>query len=255
MERMKHRPAEPTRSSRVHRFNRRRTLGAAMAAGAMVAAAMPVLSSVSSDAAVGGRRSIETTTVSDLTILAGYPRSARVRITVFRRGVVVGYATKRAFRGEIELNHGGGPDCWESPRTPNIRPGDRIQTRIIGTRIRDFTIVRGVTITDVAPGATSITASGNVRLGTGRAAVRPGDVLELRVRTANNDFRELIDASVNADGSWTHEISGIPADEVAGAEVVLEWSTPAGDELTVAELGDPAAPALRLPGCPPVERS
>ena len=83
---------------------------------------MPVLSSVSSDAAVGGRRSIETAAVSDLTILAGYPRSARVRITVFRRGVVVGYATKRAFRGEIGLNHGGGPDCWESPRTPNIRP-------------------------------------------------------------------------------------------------------------------------------------
>jgi hypothetical protein len=258
MERMKHRPAEPTRSSRVHRTKRGRRLGAAMAVGAMVAVAMPVLSSVTSDAAVGGRRSIETTTVSDLTILAGYPRSARVRITVFRRGVVVGYATKRAFRGEIELNHGGGPDCWESPRTPNIRPGDRIQTRIIGTRIRDFTIVRGVTLTDVVPGATSITASGNVRLGTGRAAVNPDtDVLELRVRTASGDFREDIGTSVNrTTGSWTHQISGIPAEEVAGAEVVLEWSRgAAGDELTVAELGDPAARGLGLPGCPPVERN
>ncbi len=251
MERMNHWHAEPTRSGRVHRTNRRRSLGAAVAAGAMVAVAMPVLSTVSSDAAVGGRRSIETTTTSDLTLLSGYPRSARVLIKVFRRGNVVGFATKRAFRGEIELNHGGGFDCWESPRTPNIRPGDKIQTRILGTSIRDFMIVRGVSISGVVEGATSITASGNVRLGTGRTAVNPArDVLELRVRTANGDFREDIGGSVNADGSWTHEIGGIPAGEVAGAEVVLEWSNPGASELTVAELpGDP----VRLPGCPRIE--
>ena len=53
------------------------------------------------------------------------------------------------------------------------------------------------------------------------------------------------------DGSWTHEIS-VPAGEAAGAEVVLEWIGGGNGELTVAE---PAGPALRLPGCPPVEQN
>jgi hypothetical protein len=253
MERMKHWRAEPTRSARVHRTNRRRSMGAAVAAGAMVAVAMPVLSSVSSDAAVGGRRSIEATTVSDLVVLEGYPRSARVYIKVVRGGTIVGSATKRAFRGAIELNHGGGPDCWESRRTPNIRPGDKIVTRIIGTRIRDFMVVRGLFIDSATPSAdgTSVDVEGRVNL-TGRTGV-PSGPLELRVRTANNDLRENIRADVQADGTWSHSIA-LPAGETAD-EVVLEWIGGGAGELTVAEPGDPAlrATALQLPGCPRVE--
>lgn len=249
MERMKHWGAEPTRSPRVNRINRRRSLGAAVAAGAMVAVAMPVLSSVSSDAAVGGRRSIEVTTTSDLVILEGYPRRAQVRIKAFRGGVLVGSAVKRVQPGgSIELNHGGGADCWESARTPNLRPGDKIRTRIIGTQTIDSMVVRGLFIDTVERGDTSVTASGTVSLA-GRTGV-PSGPLELRVRTDSGDFRENIRADVDAAGNWTHTIGGIAAGEAAGAEVVLEWIGGGGGELTVAEED---GPALRLPGCPPVE--
>jgi hypothetical protein len=231
------------------RTNRRRCLHAAVAAGAMVAVALPVLSS---DAAVGGRRSIEATTTSDLVILDGYPRGAQVLIKVFRNGKVVGFATKRARGGTIEMNHSGraAGDCWESPRTPNIRPGDRIQTRVLGKGIRDSSFVRGLFIDTVTPSAdgTSVEVSGTVRLA-GQTGV-PSGPLELRVRTDSDDLREDIRGSVDADGNWTHTISGIAPGEADGAEVVLEWIGGGGGELTVAEL---PGPALRLPGCPPVE--
>jgi hypothetical protein len=246
MKRMKHWRAAPTRAGRVHRTNRGR-LGAAVAVGAMVAVALPVLSSVSSDAAVGGRRSIEATTTSDLVILEGYPRGAQVLIKVFRNGKVVGFATKRAFGGTIELNHGGGSDCWESPRTPNIRPGDRIQTRILGQGIRDSSVVRGLFIDNVVRGDTSVTVSGHVQLA-GRTGV-PSGPLELRVRTDSGDLRENVRGDVSDTGTWSHEIP-VAAGDAAGAEVVLEWIGGGGGELTVAE--EPG-PALRLPGCPRVE--
>jgi hypothetical protein len=215
----------------------------------MVAVALPVLSSVSSDAAVGGRRSIEATTTSDLVILEGYPGRAQVLIKVFRNGKVVGFATKRAFGGSIELNHGGGADCWESPRTPNIRPGDRIQTRILGQGIRDSMVVRGLFIDTVDPSAdgTSVDVSGHVNL-TGRTGV-PSGPLELRVRTDSADLRENIRGDV-VNGSFSVTIGGIPEGEAQTAEVVLEWIGGGAGELTVAELD---GPALRLPGCPRVE--
>lgn len=239
--------AEPTRSARVHRrSNGGRKLRAAVAVGAMVAVAMPVLSS---DAAVGRPRSIEVTTTSDMVILEGFPENRRVKIEAIRAGKVIAFATKRTQPGGgIELNHGGGSDCWESRRTPNLGPRDKIRTTILATGVRDFSYVRGVWLDSVAFGPDSVTASGRVRLGDGPTAVNPArDILELRVRTAGGDFREDINASVNDDGTWNHEIS-VP-DGAAGDEVVLEWANAAGRELTVAE---PAGPALRLPGCPPI---
>lgn len=246
---MKHWRAEPTRSTRVHRTNRRRSLGAAVAAAAMVAVAMPVLSSVSSDAAVGGRRSIEVTTTSDLVILGGYPRRAQVRITAIRDGVVVGSAVKRVQPGgTIEMNHGGGADCWESARTPDLRPGDKIRTRIIGTRTVDTMIVRGLFIDNVERGDTLVTVSGHVRLA-GRTGV-PSGPLELRVRTDGADLRQNIRADVSDTGTWGPIDVPVAAGQGASAEVVLEWIGGGGGELTVAE--EPGA-AQRLPGCPPVE--
>lgn len=249
MEHTKYRSAEPTRG-RVHRRVRRgRLLGAVVAAGAMVAVTLPMFSS---EAAVGGRRSIEVTTISDMVILEGYPNRAQVRIMAFRGGVMVGSATKRVQPGgTIELNHGGGSDCWESARTPNLRPGDKIRTRIIGTKTVDSMVVRGLFIDTVTPDDTSVTVDGRVRL-TGRTGV-PSGPLELRVRTANDDLRENVRADVQADGSWSHTID-LPAGETAD-EVVLEWIGGGAGELTVAEPGDPddRATALRLPGCPRVE--
>lgn len=248
MERIKRWRAEPTRSSRVHRqVNGGRRLRAVVATGAMVAVALPV---VSSDAAVGGRRSIEVTTTSDLVILEGFPRRAQVKIKAFRGGVLVGFATKRVQPdGTLELNHVGGTDCWESDRTPNLRPGDRIRTKIVGTQTIDSMIVRGLFIDNVDRGATSVTVSGHVRL-TGRTGV-PSGPLELRLRTDSDDVREDIRPVVSDTGTWSHTFNGIPSDEVAGAEAVLEWIGGGNGELTVAE--EPG-PAQRLEGCPPVER-
>jgi len=246
MEHMNNLPAAPTRSGREHKRSKRGRLGAAVAVGAMVAVAMPVLSS---DAAVGGRRSIEVTTTSDLVILDGYPNRAEVKIVALRAGNVVGFATKRAFGGTIEMNHGGGADCWESPRTPNLRPGDKIRTRILGTRTIDTMVVRGLFIDTVERGDTSVTVSGHVDLA-GRTGV-PSGPLELRVRTDSADLRQNVRADVTAsgDGTFTREVA-VPAGEAAGAEVVLEWIGGGAGELTVAEED---GPALRLPGCPRVE--
>lgn len=249
MELRTHWRAEPTRSGRVHRrINGGRRLGAAMVAtGAMVAIAMPVLSS---DAAVGRPRSIEVTTTTDLVILEGFPENRRVKIEAIRAGKVIAFATKRTQPGgSIELNHGGGSDCWESRRTPNLGPRDKIRTTILSNGVRDTMYVRGVWLDTVDPGVDSLTASGRLRLGDGPTAVNPAtDILELRVRTDAGDFRENLDPNdVDAEGNWTHEISVPGGGE--GAEVVLEWANPAGRELTVAE---EAGPAEQLPGCPPV---
>jgi hypothetical protein len=265
MESLTYRRAEPTRARRVHNRSRRvRLLRAAVAVGAMVAVTVPVLSS---DAAVAGRRSIEVTTSSDLVILSGYPSRAQVKVQVLRKGVVVGFATKRTTRaGALELNHSGraAGDCFESPNTPNIRPGDRVRTTILSNGVRDFTVVRNVVITGVEFGATSITVTGHVGQGAGAAAVDLArDVLELRINketnwfgTGRSDLRETVGASVDpATGDFTHVIDGLNAADVneaqGASDTVLEWSRgAAADELTIAEW---AVPTARVPGCPPVE--
>ncbi len=253
MESRKHWRVAPTRSGRVHRrSNRRPSLRAAVAAGAVVAVALPVLSA---DAAVGGRRSIEVHHGSGLVLLQGYPARTRVKIQVLRNGTVIGFATKRTDgTGAIEMNHDGraGGDCFESPNTPDFQPRDLIRTTILSNGVRDTSYVRGVWI-DTEPGTATTTITGRVRLGTGATAVRPGtDVLELRVRTDGGDVREdILPGEVDGDGNWSHEMGGVTAAEVANGEVVLEWSGPADvpDEITVAEQPAPAVPA---DGCPPI---
>jgi hypothetical protein len=185
-----------------------------------------------------------------MVILEGYPTGAKVKIMAFRKGVMVGSAIKRVQPGgSIELNHGGGTDCWESAKTPDLRPGYRIRTRILGTKIIDNSIVRGVFIDEVARNDSSVTVSGHVNM-TGRTAANTG-ILELRVRAGEDDLRQNVRGAVtDSGGTFTREVA-VPAGEAAGAEVVVEWSNGGGGELTVAE---PAGRALRLPGCPPVEK-
>ena len=174
MELMKHWRAEPTRASQGAQEPTAAQLGAAVAAGAMVAVAMPVLSSVSSDAAVGGRRSIEVTTTSDLVIL----RATRVvpGSGSWRSGteVIVGFATKRIQPGGASRSTtAAGLTAGSRARTPNLGPGDKIRTRIIATARPGTPAMCGACSSTAWLGADSVTVTGRVRLGDGRTAVNP----------------------------------------------------------------------------------
>jgi hypothetical protein len=258
----------PTRGSRVHRrIKGGRRLRAAAATGAVVVAAMPVLSA---DAVPTGGRSHEVFTQSNLIALNGYPANTEVRVEVVRRGEVLGFATKTSdAEGIIEMNHDGaaGGDCFESPTSPDVRAGDRIRTQILPGGATDTSVVRGVRINRVrfgVPNARSITVSGRVILGNGPAAVnRATDILELRINkdtnwagTGRSDNRENINRSINRDGTWRHVMNGSRADvrqARASSEIFLEWSANTEafpPELTVFDFGNPEP----LAGCPPLQR-
>ncbi len=271
MELRTHWRVAPTRGSRVHRRNTgNRRLCAAAATGAVVAAAMPVLSA---DAVPSGGRSHEVATQSNLMIFAGFPPNTDVLVEVVRRGEVLGFATKTADgEGLIEMNHDGAPgggdgDCFESATSPDVRAGDRIRTTIQPGGTPESSVVRGVRINRVrygVPNARSITVTGRVTLGTGPAAVnRRRDVLELRINkdtawdgTGRVDNREDINGSVNRDGTWRHVMNGSARDvrEAArSSETFLEWSAnteASPPELTVFDFGDPEP----LAGCPRLQR-
>jgi hypothetical protein len=267
MERIRHGRVAPTRGSRVHKRNTGgRGLRAAVATGAVVVVAMPVLSA---DAVPTGGRSHEVFTQSNLIALNGYPASTDVRVEVVRRGVVLGFAEKTTdATGIIEMNHDGaaGGDCFESPTSPDVRAGDRIRTQITGEPA-DVSVVRGVRINRVrygVPNARSITVTGRVILGTGPAAVNPRtEILELRINkdtnwagTGRSDNRENINGSVNRDGTWRRVMNGSRADvrqARASSEIFLEWSANTEEfppELTVFDFGNPEP----LAGCPPLQR-
>jgi hypothetical protein len=271
MEHMRHWRVAPTRGSRVHRRNTGgRRLRAAVAAGAVVAAAMPVLSA---DAVPAEGRSHEVFTQSNLMGFTGFPADTEVLVEVVRRGDVIGFATKTTgVDGFFEMNHdgaaaGGDGDCFESPTSPDVRAGDRIRTTIQPGGTPETSVVRGVRINRVrygVPNARSITVSGRVALGNGPAAVnRAADVLELRINkdtnwdgTGRSDNREAINGSVNRDGTWRHVMNGSRADvreARASSETFLEWSAATEEfppELTVFDFGDPEP----LVGCPRLQR-
>jgi hypothetical protein len=250
----------PTRASRVQwRGPGTRRLRAAAAAGALVAVTMPALSS---DAAVGGTRSIEVFPDSDVVLLAGYPPNTNVKVEVLRHGFVVGYTTRLTDSiGGFEINHAGGlaGDCFQSPTSPDIQPTDKIRATVLEPGgVTDTSVVRGVWIDDVTFENTTITASGHVSL-TGPDAVDPStDTLELRIekdtpwditpQPGRDDRRELIGPDVQPDGTWTHELTASVADvvEAREAEIFLEWSNAGANELTVTEFGVPEP----VEGCP-----
>jgi hypothetical protein len=261
MERMMRWRAVPIRAGRVHRRNTGgRRLRAAAVAGAMVAVAMPALSA---DGAVGGGRSIEVFTGTDMIGLSGYPPNSKVRVEVVRHGFVVGFATKRTDSlGGVVMNHVGGAagDCFDSRTSPDVEPTDTIRTTILKPGgARDTSVVRGVWIDDMQFDDTTITVSGHVAVD-GPGAVDPAvDGLELRIDkdtdwsgTDGSDLREVV-ADVQSDGTWTHEITATAADvreaELEG-ETSLQWSDGTAEppsELTIAEFGE-QEPLL---GCPP----
>ena len=161
----------PTRGNRVHRRNTGgRRLRAAAATGAVVVAAMPVLSA---DAVPSGGRSHEVFTQSNLIGLTSYPPGSEVRVEVVRRGSVIGSATKTTDgAGIIEMNHVGAEadDCFESPTSPDVRAGTGSAPDPARWDV-DTSVVRGVRITRVrfgVPNARSIAVTGRVTLGNGR---------------------------------------------------------------------------------------
>ena len=268
MELRTHWRAAPARGNRVHRRNTGgRRLSAAAATGAVVLAAMPVLSA---DAVPSDGRSHEVFTQSNLMAFTSYPPDTDVMVEVVRRGSVIGFATKSTDgTGTIEMNHDGaeGDDCFESPTSPDVRAGDRIRTTILPDGASDTSVVRGVWIKRMqfgVPDARSITVTGRVTLGTGPAAVnRAADVLELRINkdtawdgTGRVDNREDINGSINGDGTWRHVMNGSAADVREAArsnETFLEWSAATEEfppELTVFDFGDPEP----LVGCPPLQK-
>ncbi len=126
-----------------------------------VAAASPSWAAVNGD-----NRNLEIDYSRDFVLLEGYPADTDIQVDVLRNGVSIGKFVGQAennARGlsTLEINHVGGGqyplgDCWQSPATPDILPGDKVQATVLNTPSDvDYTFVRDLTFTEDA-------ASGNV---------------------------------------------------------------------------------------------
>jgi hypothetical protein len=255
-------------------------LGSALVVALMIAMLAPL--ALPANAEVSAGQHMEVFYNRQLVLLDGYPANASVRVDVFApNGDLKGTTTQTTDgTGFLEINHvGGAPDndCWGStPGTPNIRPGDKVQSTVIASGDIDFTIVRDVFINDASMEPTAgvdtsndtITIRGHV-LDVVDGDIAPGaDVLELRLNKSNTantwetgpgldqdregrkDLRVDIGADVQADGSFTRvlRVSHDDALDVAanGADRILEWSGAAANELTVFDASEGINP-----GCPP----
>jgi hypothetical protein len=187
-------------------------------------------------------RAIEVFYERNIVALEGYPADTPVTIEVVRGAEVVGSVTRSTdATGFLEINHVGDGDCWTSASTPDIKPGDKVQTTVLnadgsprpdasgaGADV-DFTMVRDVFVDldaiafDDVNG--TITVKGHVK-STEAAPIVPGqDVLEFRMNKANRDnpwgdngdpssrrdLRADIGADLQADGSFTHVFGDDPA--------------------------------------------
>ncbi|MDQ4059204.1 MAG: hypothetical protein M3124_08790 [Actinomycetota bacterium] len=232
-------------------------------------------------AAVRRGRSIEVFYQRDLVLLVGYPARARVRVDVLRKGFVIGTKTQRITRGgTLEINHVGAEanDCWSRPTTPDIIPGDRIRTRVIGARRNptDSTTTRDIGIEFRAirfnVRRRRITVRGHARSHDGARIVPGRDVLEFRMNKVNRDNpwgrgaegrRDLRhDVGRNVDprtGNFTHVFRRLRREDVRdaranGVDQILEWSPDIGEVepvpmITVFDAGE-GLPA----GCSPHAR-
>ncbi len=225
-------------------------------------------------------RSIEVFHGIEFVGLGGYPANSDVRGDVLRGPdqVRVGTVTAQTNgQGALEINHlGGGQfpsgDCWAPPVTPDIQPGDKVQTTVLNDPTDvDFTIVRDIFIdtdaTTVDTAADTITMKGNVRSTLDAPIDINADILELRLNAsgftwdANGgrvDLRAQVEAADFNDGdadatTFTHvfQVSNADADNAASGafEQAFEWSAGvAGNELTVFDGVE------ETPGCPPMAK-
>ena len=200
MELRTHWRAEPTRSGRVHRrSNGRAPAGRGRGRGghggggdARAVSCPPTRPS----AAGGASRSPRPPTWSSF---EGFPEPSpgQDRGDPGREGDRASRRSGPSQAARSSSTTAAGPDCWESRRTPNLGPGDKIRHHDPRHRRPDTMYVRGVSIAPSAPACDSLVrspaacASATDR----RRSTRPGTSLELRVRTAGDDFREDIGAS------------------------------------------------------------
>lgn len=250
-----------------------------------------------SEAAVKGTRSIEVFHGIEYVGVVGYPARTQVKVDVLRgpNNVSIGSVTATTDgTGFLEIHHlGAGPfpggDCWgpnaldpSAPNvTPDIRPGDTVQTTVLDNGVAtddiDSTVVRDIFInedTAVDTAANTITMTGQVRSLPNAPIDVNADILELRMNaggftwdtSGRKDLREDVtaaDFTADGDGDPTtfqhvFQLSGnvdaeglTDADkaEASGFEQAFEWAGAASgtSELTVYD-----GTAGALGGCPPL---
>lgn len=263
-------------------------VGAVLAGSALIGSAQ---------AEVTGGQTIEAFIGTNLVGLYGYTPGEEVRLEVIRNGQVIGHATKTASMpviddpstpdedesdpgGFIEINHGGteAGDCFDSEFTPNIRPGDTLQTTSVSVPPDgassgvDSDVVRdlGVKFNQITTNTRTdkITVSGHARSTAAAPIVPRRDVLELRLNKAGEnpwegtggrtDLRVDIGRNLDAQGNFTRVLRVSHNDAVDWkrnpGEVALEWSQAAAGEVEalppaifVADKGPGVAA-----GCPPL---
>jgi hypothetical protein len=253
--------------------NRRGGMVRKALAASLVAAALSGSALVgSASAAVTGGQTIEAFIGTNLVSLYGYAPGESVKLEVFRKNAagveqVIGTTTRTADgTGFIEINHDGTTgtvnDCFDAPNTPNIRPGDRLQTTGASSGVDDE-VVRdiGVRFNQITVNTNTdrITVSGHAR-STAAAPIVPSDVLELRLEGASagdNDLRVDIGRNLDRLGNFTRTVKVSHRDAVNWkrnpGEVALEWSEALGEAeglppaIFVADQGPGVAE-----GCPPL---
>lgn len=168
----------------------------AISATALIAS---VAVAVPSWAAVKDPRNLEVDYSRDFVLLEGYPAGADVRVQVFRgadstagSGVQIGDHTGTVQAGDpstLEVNHGGAAagDCWVGS-TPDIQPGDKVVTTLVGTSDTDYTFVRDLTFNENADGSLTGRALGN-EVG-GEFVMTPLELTDPDGEAATGDFLE-----------------------------------------------------------------
>jgi hypothetical protein len=240
-------------------------------ATSLVAAALSGSALVgSASAEVTGGQTIEAFIGTNLVGLSGYAPGESVTLEVIRNGTPINTTTKTAdSTGFIEINHDGtaSDDCFDGTNTPNIKPGDTLQTTGASSGV-DSEVVRGIGIRfnqiTVNTKTDRITVSGHARDLPG-APIAGTDVLELRLNKAGEnpwegtggrtDLRVDIGRNLDRQGNFTRVLRVSHNDAVDWrrnpGEVVLEWSAAVGETdppaIFVADRGPGVAE-----GCPPL---
>lgn len=243
-----------------------------------------------------GDRSVEVFYERDMVLITGYEPGANVKIDVLRNDALVGSVTGTVGAdGTLEINHTGASagDCWgpslldpDAPNvTPDIKPGDTVQTTILSGAVNGA--INSATVRDIAldfdalvadegdpdlDNDGTITVKGHAR-STEAAPIdlEGGDILGIGLRKENRDSpwgdgqdgrkvmtAELTASDINPDGSFTYIFRDIVEEDVEdvqlnGVAQSFEWSPATEEPAAPSELTVYDASEGVPPGCPPLE--
>jgi hypothetical protein len=247
------------------RRTRASVLGGAAALAAAAAFATPAEASVTNGVA------LEVFHGRDFVNIVGYDPDTPLQVVVRNSaGEPVGFADVVTDEdGNYELNHagpaeGGPSDCFQSPTTPDIIPGDTVEVMVNGDPDKvDTTVVRNVQYPDPAyavdSAARTITVSGFAKTAAGTPLdnvevrlnhAKPG-VWEARAANGRKDWRAQ--GVIDGDGNFTAVFKGASDADlaaVASAAIDAQWSNANLSELTVYD----GLLTTALEGCPPLAR-